>query len=69
GGTLRKRFTTSDVKGKITAKTGYITNVYTLAGYVTGNSGKTYIFTILLESKSNGIMLIDRTMTALIKDL
>ncbi|MEG0383278.1 MAG: D-alanyl-D-alanine carboxypeptidase/D-alanyl-D-alanine-endopeptidase [Solibacillus sp.] len=69
GGTLRKRFTTSDVKGKITAKTGYITNVYTLAGYVTGDSGKTYIFTVLLESKTNGIMLIDRTMAALIKDL
>lgn len=69
GGTLRKRFITSDVKGKIIAKTGYITNVYTLAGYVTGNSGKTYIFTILLESESNGTASMDRILADIMENL
>lgn len=69
GGTLRKRFTTSDVKGKIIAKTGYIPNVNTLAGYVTGKSGKTYIFTVLLESESNGVARIDQMMADIMKNL
>ncbi|ATP39521.1 D-alanyl-D-alanine carboxypeptidase/D-alanyl-D-alanine-endopeptidase [Solibacillus sp. R5-41] len=69
GGTLRKRFKTSDVKGKINAKTGYIPNVNTLAGYVTGKSGKTYIFTILLENRSNGTVHMDRMMADIMKNL
>lgn len=69
GGTLRKRLTATDLQNRIFAKTGYIPNVYTLSGYIKGNSGKQYIFSILLENKANGTTYIDRTMTALVKNL
>lgn len=69
GGTLRKRLTAPSLENRIYAKTGYIPNVYTLSGYVKGNSGKQYIFSILLENKTNGITYIDRTMASLVKEL
>ena len=69
GGTLRKRLTATNLQNRIFAKTGYIPNVYTLSGYVKGNSGKQYIFSILLENKANGITYIDRAMASLVKDL
>lgn len=69
GGTLRKRLTASHLENRIFAKTGYIPNVYTLSGYVKGNSGKQYIFSILLENKANGNAYIDRTMASIVKDL
>ena len=69
GGTLRKRLTASSLQNRIHAKTGYIPNVHTLSGYVKGNSGKTYIFSILLENKASGTTYIDRTMASLVKEL
>lgn len=69
GGTLKSRLTSSALQNRIYAKTGYIPNVYTLSGYMKGQSGKQYIFSILLENKSNGTVYIDRTMAALVKNL
>lgn len=69
GGTLRKRFTATNIQGRIIAKTGYITNVYALSGYMKGNSGKSYVFSIMLENRANGITQIDKTMVALMKNL
>lgn len=69
GGTLRKRLTATNLQNRIFAKTGYIPHVYTLSGYMKGNSGKRYIFSILLEKKSNGITNIDRTVTELVNNL
>ncbi|MGN7476587.1 D-alanyl-D-alanine carboxypeptidase/D-alanyl-D-alanine endopeptidase [Solibacillus silvestris] len=69
GGTLRKRLTNADLQNRIFAKTGYIPNVYTLSGYIKGQSGKQYIFSILLENKANGNLYIDRTMASLVKNL
>lgn len=50
-GTLRHRFREADIRGRIYAKTGTIQGVSTLAGYVTGESGKTYAFAILLNGR------------------
>lgn len=50
-GTLRHRFREADVRGRIYAKTGTINGVSTLAGYVTGGSGKIYAFAILLNGR------------------
>ncbi len=51
-GTLRHRFRDPDLRGRVLAKTGTIKGVSTLAGYVTGSSGKTYVFAILLNGRS-----------------
>lgn len=69
GGTLRNRLTQANLQNRIYAKTGYIPNVYTLSGYIKGQSGKRYIFSILVENKANGNAYIDRTLAALVKNL
>ena len=51
-GTLRHRFRDPELRGRVLAKTGTIKGVSTLAGYVTGESGKTYVFAILLNGRS-----------------
>ncbi|SOC20946.1 D-alanyl-D-alanine carboxypeptidase/D-alanyl-D-alanine-endopeptidase (penicillin-binding protein 4) [Ureibacillus xyleni] len=52
GGSLRKRFQVEPYKNHVVAKTGSISGVYTLAGYVKSNSGKTYAFTIMTQNQS-----------------
>lgn len=44
-GTLRKRM--KDLKGQVYAKTGYIRGVSVLSGYVIGNDGRRYAFSVL----------------------
>ena len=58
-GTLVKRFS-NKLKGKVVAKTGSLSTVLTLSGYLTLNTGKKYIFSILIngllnEQQSNAI--------------
>jgi len=49
-GTLKKRFTQSEVQGRVRAKTGYLNNVRALSGYVFTKKGDVLVFSIL----SNG---------------
>jgi len=46
-GTLKHRFSTSEVRGRILAKTGYLNNVRALSGYVFTKSGDVLVFSIL----------------------
>lgn len=50
GGTMRSRMKTEPMKENVIAKTGSLTGVNTLAGYVKTSSGKTLIFAILLNN-------------------
>ena len=70
-GTLRHRMTDALMEGKVQAKTGSISGVSTLSGYVTASSGKTYVFSILLNGgrvyDTNGHAYQDRILRALVK--
>jgi serine-type D-Ala-D-Ala carboxypeptidase/endopeptidase (penicillin-binding protein 4) len=70
-GTLRHRLREPEMRGRIQAKTGSLQGVSTLSGYVTGASGKTYVFSILLNGArvwdSNGHAYQDRILRALVR--
>lgn len=50
GGTLRNRITAEPAKGNVAAKTGLITGVSALSGYVTTQEGEILIFSILINN-------------------
>ena len=53
-GTLDHRFLNSPLKGKLWAKTGTLTEVNSLSGYLTAASGKTLAFSILVNGRRTG---------------
>ncbi|WP_188455445.1 D-alanyl-D-alanine carboxypeptidase/D-alanyl-D-alanine endopeptidase [Virgibacillus oceani] len=50
GGTLRYRMTEKPTKGNVKAKTGSLTGVSTLSGYVTSKDGRDLIFSIMVNN-------------------
>ena len=69
GGTLKERFTEQKFENRIIAKTGYIHEVNTLSGYFIGDSGKEYIFSLLLEGREEGIPFLDSGLSRIIEVL
>jgi D-alanyl-D-alanine carboxypeptidase/D-alanyl-D-alanine-endopeptidase (penicillin-binding protein 4) len=68
--TLRHRFREAEMQGRVVGKTGTIAGVSTLAGYVTADSGKVYVFAILLNrvGESSGHAYQDRLIRTLVKN-
>ena len=69
GGTLKERFTEPKFENRIVAKTGYIHEVNTLSGYCIGDSGKEYIFSLLLEGREEGIPFLDSGLARIMEVL
>ena len=69
GGTLKERFTDLKFENRIIAKTGYIHEVNTLSGYLVGDSGKEYIFSLLLDGRDEGIPFLDSGLARIIEVL
>lgn len=69
-GTLRHRLKDGVSRGRVLAKTGSLERVSTLAGYVRADSGRTYVFAILLNGRGvtdgGGQAFQDRLLRALI---
>jgi D-alanyl-D-alanine carboxypeptidase/D-alanyl-D-alanine-endopeptidase (penicillin-binding protein 4) len=69
-GTLRSRLQSQATSGKVVAKTGSLSGVVTLCGYVTAKSGQRYAFAILINggiSEKRGHAWQDRFLTELAK--
>lgn len=56
GGTLRYRMTEEPTKENVIAKTGSLTGVSTLAGYVTSKDGEKLTFSIMMNNYKSGSM-------------
>ncbi|WP_342512064.1 D-alanyl-D-alanine carboxypeptidase/D-alanyl-D-alanine-endopeptidase [Sporosarcina sp. FSL K6-1522] len=54
GGTLRSRMTAPSTKGNVKAKTGSLTGVSSLSGYVTSKDGERLIFSIMINNVLGG---------------
>ncbi len=67
-GTLIHRFATGPLKGKVSAKTGTLSETRALSGYLTAASGQTLAFSILVDPHYPG-NIADRTLTDHILEL
>lgn len=69
GGTLRNRLKDPLTAGKVYAKTGSLTGVNTLSGYLDASSGQSYIFSVLVQNKSGTSSVIDEIVKEIAEEL
>lgn len=67
-GTLKKRFTNSSATGRVHAKTGNLTGVRTLAGYLYTAQGRPLVFAILVNTERPGSEEFDNDVLPAIDD-
>jgi D-alanyl-D-alanine carboxypeptidase/D-alanyl-D-alanine-endopeptidase (penicillin-binding protein 4) len=66
-GTLRRRFRSPDMEGRLRMKTGSLQDVSALAGYVNAASGKTYVAVIILNHPNAELGAGEAVQAALIE--
>lgn len=59
GGSLENRFTNSPLEGKVYGKTGYVSGVRSLSGYMEGISGEPLIFSVVTNNYTEKTSYID----------
>lgn len=65
-GTLKKMFNTEG-NGQVFAKTGTLNKVKTLAGYMKTNSGKTFVFSLLINNYAGSVDQVKSKMEQLLQ--
>lgn len=65
-GTLKRMFNTTGY-GQIHAKTGTLNKVKTLAGYITTNSGKTLVFSLLINNYAGSVDQVKSRMEQILE--
>jgi len=68
-GRLENRFTHTSLQGKIRGKTGYVSGVRSLSGYMQAASGQTLAFSIVTNNYTNKTSYIDYIQEKIVKDL
>lgn len=68
-GTLKSFGTKSAIKGKVIAKTGSMTGVRSLAGYLTSKSGKTYAFCFIINNFEGKQKVIKKDFLNILEEL
>ena len=66
-GTLSDRFTSPSMRGRVHAKTGTLDEDNALSGYVKSRSGRTYVFSILCNSRNPNNQDILKVMDSIVK--
>ncbi len=68
-GTLRGRFRGFPIEGRVRAKTGHISGVSALSGYLFRRDGRTLVFSLLVNGVGNGSRTVDRGLNGIVSVL
>lgn len=66
-GTLKSMFKDSEANGRVFAKTGTLNKVKALTGYIKTNSGKTLVFSILVNNYAGSVSQVKNKMESLLE--
>jgi len=58
-GSLENRFTNSPLNGKLYGKTGYVSGVRSISGYMEGDSGKPLVFSVVTNNFTEKTSYVD----------
>jgi D-alanyl-D-alanine carboxypeptidase/D-alanyl-D-alanine-endopeptidase (penicillin-binding protein 4) len=66
-GTLKRMFVYGNGNGQVFAKTGTLNKVKTLAGYIKTNSGKTLVFSLLVNNFAGSVDMVKKRMEMILE--